>query len=356
MPGRAAQLYCAALLQDAGLELTREMKRQQWLVQTLGHSDFLLARASEDASFRSYWRVDVEGITHILMDAPPGQEDVLPWIDIGAALHAIGVHTPQVFAHDAALGFVLMEDLGTRTYLPELTDRTADSLYADALDALLRMQLHAEVADLPHYDRARLTDEMQLMPSWFLDRHLGHALDDSERAALQSAFEWITAEILEQPNCFVHRDFHSRNLLVTDTDNPGVIDFQGAMFGPITYDLVSLLRDCYIEWDDAKLSGWIETYRLKLVAAHLITAEVGAESFQRWFDLTGLQRHIKVLGIFCRLCYRDDKAAYLGDLPLVWRYTIGVARRYPELKDLAELLEHALATRNITTPREMPQS
>lgn len=338
------------------MELTREMKRQQWLEQTLGHNDFLLARASEDASFRSYWRVDVEGITHILMDAPPGQEDVLPWIDIGAALHAIGVHTPQVFAHDAALGFVLMEDLGTRTYLPELTDRTADSLYADALDALLRMQLHADVADLPAYDRQRLIDEMQLMPDWFLDRHLGHSPDGSEQEILRSAFDWIASEVLEQPNCFVHRDFHSRNLLVTDNDNPGVIDFQGAMFGPITYDLVSLLRDCYIEWDEAKLRGWIETYRLKLVAAHLVASDVSAEQFERWFDLTGLQRHIKVLGIFCRLCYRDGKPTYLDDLPLVWRYTIDVARRYPELKAMVDLLERALGTRDITTPREISRT
>lgn len=308
--------------------------------------------ASADASFRSYWRVDAGGETRIVMDAPPDREDIGPWLDVGARLRRAGVHAPEVLAVDRDNGFVLMEDLGTRTYLPELDERSVDALYGDALDALLRMQSTVDVAGLPAYDRGRLVAEMELLPEWFLRRHLGYAPECEEWDVIEAAFTFLVQAALEQPRAFVHRDFHSRNLLVLEPDGPGVIDFQDAVSGPIAYDLVSLLRDCYIAWDAERVDGWVEAHRLRLRQAHLLGTDVDAARFRRWFDLIGLQRHVKVLGIFCRLWYRDGKAQYLGDLPLVWRYAIGVARRHPELAAFATLLERALDGRDITRPRE----
>jgi aminoglycoside/choline kinase family phosphotransferase len=334
--------------------------------------------ASADASFRSYWRVTGNGPTRIVMDAPPGKEDIAPWLDVAARLRQAGVHAPEVFAVDPGQGFVLMEDLGTRTYLPELEDASVDALYADALDALLRMQSTVDVAGLPPYDRGRLVAEMELLPEWFLRRHLGFAPECDEWDVIEAAFTFLVHAAQEQPRAFVHRDFHSRNLLICrdsgsgigDSDeqvarkpvqspgvapgmisSPGIIDFQDAVIGPVTYDLVSLLRDCYIEWEAERVDGWVEAHRLRLRHAHLLGTDVDATRFRRWFDLTGLQRHIKVLGIFCRLWYRDGKAQYLADLPLVWRYALDVARRYPELAAFAVLLERALGGRDITQPR-----
>lgn len=307
--------------------------------------------ASADASFRSYWRVTGSGPTRIVMDAPPDKEDIGPWLDVAARLREAHVHAPEVLAVDREQGFVMMEDLGTRTYLPELDERTVDALYADALDALLRMQATVDVAGLPAYDRGRLVAEMELMPEWFLRRHLGFAPGCEEWDVIEAAFTFLVHAAQEQPRAFVHRDFHSRNLLVLDQHGPGVIDFQDAVSGPLAYDLVSLLRDCYIEWDAERVDGWVEAHRQRLLHAHLLDTHVDATRFKRWFDLCGLQRHVKVLGIFCRLWYRDGKAAYLADLPLVWRYAIGVARRYPELAAFAALLERALGERDITRPR-----
>ena len=275
--------------------------------------------ASADASFRSYWRVTGNGPTRIVMDAPPDREDIGPWLDVDARLRRAGVHAPEVLAVDRDNGFVLMEDLGTRTYLPELDERSVDALYGDALDALLRMQSTVDVAGLPAYDRGRLVAEMELLPEWFLRRHLGYAPECEEWDVIEAAFTFLVQAALEQPRAFVHRDFHSRNLLVLERDGPGVIDFQDAVSGPIAYDLVSLLRDCYIEWDAERVDGWVEAHRLCLRQAHLLGTDVDAARFRRWFDLIGLQRHVKVLGIFCRLWYRDGKTQYLGDLPLVWR-------------------------------------
>lgn len=297
------------------------------------------------------------------MDAPPDKEDLTGWLDIDARLRSAGVHAPEILAVDQALGFVLMEDLGTRTYLPELANESADTLYADAFDALLRMQTMVDVAGLPAYDRQRLVTEMELLPEWFLGRHLGYTISCEEWDIIEAAFTFLAQAAEEQPRAFVHRDFHSRNLMLVEqpasTDghgvlaNPGVIDFQDAVIGPITYDLVSLLRDCYIEWDAERVAGWVESYRIRLQATHLLGPEVGSAQFSRWFDLIGLQRHIKVLGIFCRLWYRDGKRQYLDDLPLCWRYAIDVARRYPELHAFAALLEGALGERDIRANREL---
>jgi aminoglycoside/choline kinase family phosphotransferase len=331
---------------------------RRFVSQTLP-GEFAIEVASVDASFRSYWRVLARGdatsnaaTTYIVMDAPPDKETLEPWLDIGARLRAAGLHAPEVFAVDRKQGFVLMEDLGARMYLAELNNTSVDTLYADALDALLRMQTGIDPAGLPAFDEAFLTIELELMPEWFLRRHLGHEIDCDEWDVIELAFRTLITSARGQPQSFMHRDYHSRNLLLVERGNPGIIDFQGAMIGPITYDLASLLRDCYIAWDAERIEGWLESYRQRLQHAHLIDTHVDAARFRRWFDLAGLQRHIKVLGIFCRLWYRDGKAHYLADLPLTWRYVITVARRYNELAPLADLLERALGGRDLTQARD----
>ena len=303
--------------------------------------------ASADASFRSYWRVSDGASTWIVMDAPPDKENTAPWLDIGARLHRAGLHTPEVFASDLDQGFVLMEDLGARTYLPELAEATADALYVDAWTALARMQ-QVDTDGLPAFDRAQMAMELELMPEWFLRRHLGLAPGCEQWDVIEAAFTLIIEAALEQPSCFMHRDYHSRNLLVTTTNNPGIIDFQGAMRGPLTYDLASLLRDCYIVWPPELVAAWMERYRMQFNSC------VDAPTFRRWFDLIGLQRHVKVLGIFCRLWYRDGKAGYLADLPRVLDYVLSVARGYPELAGFATLLAQAGAARDIRSANPEP--
>jgi len=304
--------------------------------------------ASADASFRSYWRVSEGDRSWIVMDAPPAQEDIAPWLDIGARLRHAGLHAPQVFASDAQNGFVLMEDLGTRTYLPELSASRVDRLYGDALDALQKMQA-IDSEGLPVFDATRTIPEMELLGPWFLERHLGvvPACDDWD--VIEAAFGMIARAADEQPRRFMHRDYHSRNLLVVENDNPGIIDFQGAMLGPVTYDLASLLRDCYIAWPIERVDAWVEQHRQRLVRSGVVSVD-GAH-FRRWFDLIGLQRHIKVLGIFCRLWYRDGKPGYLADLPRVFDYVVSVARLYPDLVALADLLDHAVGGRKLELPR-----
>ena len=306
--------------------------------------------ASADASFRSYWRVTTrDGTRYVVMDAPPGHEDSTPWLDIGRRLRAAGLHAPEVHAADRDAGFVLMEDLGDRTYLPLLGDASADTLYAPAFDALLRMQRDVEIAGLPAYSRAKLVEEMELMPRWFLGRHLGFTPSCEEWDVLEAAFTRLVHAAFEQPRVFVHRDYHSRNLMLTLSNVPGIVDFQDACIGPVTYDLVSLLRDCYIAWPSARVDAWADAYRIRLEKAGVIRNGVEPVTFRRWFDLAGLQRHTKVLGIFCRLWYRDGKRQYLDDLPRVWGYTIRVARSYPEFGAFADLLEAALGTQGEAT-------
>jgi aminoglycoside/choline kinase family phosphotransferase len=317
--------------------------------RTLNEPAFNMEVASADASFRSYWRVDDGAASWIVMDAPPAQEDVLPWLDIGARLRGAGLHAPEVFAADLEQGFVLMEDLGNRTYLPELNESSVDVLYGDALDALLRMQRGVSAEGLPVFDATRTIPEMELLPEWFLQRHLGCTPDCDDWDIIEAALRLIAEAADEQPRRFMHRDYHSRNLLIADRNNPAIIDFQGAMLGPIAYDLASLLRDCYIAWPIERVDAWVEGYRQRLVAAGLV--DVDGARFRRWFDLIGLQRHIKVLGLFCRLNYRDGKAGYLADLPLVLDYVLSVARLYPDLTAFAALIERAVGDRDITRAR-----
>ncbi len=327
---------------------SREQARLDWTRAALGDRSATLERASADASFRSYWRARSHGDTHILMDAPPDREDLGPWLDIAARLVGAGLLAPRVLASDAEHGFILMSDLGDALYLPALNADSASPLYDDAMRALLRMQTTVDASDLPPYDEGRLVAEMELMPTWFLERHLGFASDCGQWDVVEVAFRTLAESALRQEQVFVHRDFHSRNLLLAETGGPGILDFQDAVRGPITYDLVSLLRDCYIEWPEAQVLGLAEQYRQQLVSAGL--TRVDAATFRRGFDLMGLQRHIKVLGIFCRLWYRDGKAGYLQDLPLVWKYVRDVGQRYAEIAPLVALVETAMRGRDISLP------
>lgn len=325
----------------------RSATRLEWTRQVLADPTLTLEPASADASFRSYWRTHHHGQSWIVMDSPPAQEDPAPWLEIGGRLSSAGLHVPQVTAQDLKQGFLLIEDLGSQMYLPALNDDSVDTLYGDAMDALLQMQRDVDVTGMAEYDGAFLQHELDIMPEWFLRKHLGHILEPGEKNVLGAAFAILVSSALEQPRCFVHRDFHSRNLLITTQNSPGIIDFQGALLGPITYDLASLLRDCYIMWDRERVEAWAEAHRQRLQAANLISTDSDRDCFRRWFDLIGLQRHIKVLGIFCRLHYRDGKPGYLADLPRVVDYVIEVAERYPELADFAALLSHCTGKRDL---------
>jgi len=326
----------------------RSLQRRNWVREVTGEREPDIVVASADASFRSYWRVQNLPHTPIVMDAPPQREDITPWVAVADRLRSAGLHAPDVHASDAALGFVLMEDLGDRTYLPALDANSVDELYGDALDALLLMQRNVSCSGLPPYDSQRLRQELNLLPQWFIGRHLGITPQCGGLDVLESAFHALVEEALTQPQLFVHRDFHSRNLLITDTQSPGIIDFQDAVCGPIAYDLVSLLRDCYIAWPESKVQDWVERYREQAVDAGLTDAD--SRTFLRWFDWIGVQRHLKVLGIFCRLWYRDGKPQYLADLPRVWQYTRDVASRYEELMPLAAMLERWIAGRDLAKP------
>jgi aminoglycoside/choline kinase family phosphotransferase len=327
----------------------RSAERADFLRRQRSLGPFAITPASADASFRSYWRVQTADSSLILMDAPPDKEPVAPWLEIGKRLRRAGVHAPEVFAADAEQGFVLMEDLGTRTYLPELNAASADALYADAFDALFAMQSRVDAADLLPFDATRTIPEMELLGEWFLRRHLGYTPGCDDWDVIEAAFRLIANTLDEQPRRFMHRDYHSRNLMIAEHGNPAVIDFQGAMLGPITYDLASLLRDCYIAWPAARVDAWVEAYRQRLVAAGIVNVDTA--HFRHWFDLTGLQRHIKVLGLFCRLNDRDGKPGYLADLPRVFAYVAEVARQHPALVEFSTLLQRAVGGRDLTVPR-----
>jgi aminoglycoside/choline kinase family phosphotransferase len=310
-----------------------------------------LERASEDASFRSYWRTRGGAGTTIVMDAPPAETEKFDaWLDVNARLRAAGLHAPEVLASDRERGFLLLEDLGTRTYLPELDESTVDALYGDALAALVTMQARVDARGLPAYDEPRLMTELELMPTWFLQKHLGVGIGCDEWDVIEAAFRLLINSALMQPRAYVHRDFHSRNLLVVPENNPGIIDIQDAVLGPVTYDLVSLLRDCYIVWDEPRVRAWAESHRLALRDVGLLDERVDARTWKRWFDLMGLQRQIKVLGIFCRLWYRDGKRGYLNDLPRVWNYVRSVGAQHPELADFVALIGARIGHRDLTQP------
>jgi len=285
-----------------------------------------------DAGFRRYFRVDCHP-TLLAVSAPPEHENNAAFVAIDLLLRQQGVHTPVIFAVDYERGYLLLEDFGDQLLLPLLNEQTVDDLYHRAESVLLKIQ-RATVAGapVPDYDRQRLLDEMALFPEWFVSGLLGIEPGEEERALLQRTFDVLLDSALSQPAVLVHRDYHSRNLMLLDDGDIGVIDFQDAVTGPFTYDLVSLLRDCYIRWPARDVSRRALNYFQRAVAAGIATP-VPDEQFLRWFDLMGLQRHIKVLGIFARLFLRDGKAGYLDDLPLVIRYTLEQLGSYPELNE-----------------------
>ena len=313
----------------------------RWLREDLGFNPAGIKPASADASFRRYFRVTRDNESFIIMDAPPVKEDLGPYLKVTALLADIGLNVPWVLARDVSQGLLLLTDLGTRLYLPELTDvAAAEGLYTSAFASLARMQSagRAGAAALPPYDAALLTREMQLVADWFLAKHLQQPVSAAERALLEQLFKFLVQTALAQPATLVHRDFHSRNLMVTPESSPGIIDFQDAVNGPVTYDLVSLLKDCYVAWPATTVREWALQYREMLLCAGF---DLGADErkFLRWFDLMGLQRHIKVLGIFCRLYYRDGKSQYLHDLPRVLNYAYATSMAYPETAAFAHFIE-----------------
>ncbi|HEV2270311.1 MAG TPA: phosphotransferase [Steroidobacteraceae bacterium] len=318
---------------------------QGWLARDLGLRPQRIEPASSDASFRRYFRVVCDESTLIAMDAPPATEDVRPYLRVTALLEPLGIHVPHVYETDAAQGFVLLEDLGSTHYLARLgAGGDPQQLYGDALQALAEIQLRgaAAAAELPPYDRAPLARELAEMPEWFLERHLALDLTSADREMIVAAFEFLIGEALSQPEVFVHRDYHSRNLMVVGERNPGVIDFQDALRGPIGYDLASLLKDCYISWPRERVVAWVHGYR-SLLQSRGGRVGGGPAQFLRWFDLIGAQRHIKVLGRFARLWYRDGKSGYLRDLPLTLDYVREVCRLYPELAALSDFIERRVA-------------
>src|SRR3569833_1115289 len=297
--------------------------------------------ASSDASFRRYFRVDgagdAAGATFIVMAAPP-QEDVRPFIHAAAAPGPPGVSVPHILARDEARGFLLLSDLGSTTYLHHLNNDSAHKLYLDAIDALILLQAQSRPDVLPEYDRALLLRELMLFPEWYIGKHLGVTMTDAQTAELNQVFDAILANNLAQPQVFVHRDYHSRNLMVLDAGTPGILDFQDAVYGPITYDLVSLLRDAYIQWDEEMVLDWAIRYWERARKAGL-PVNPDIDAFYRDFEFKGLQRHLKVLGIFARLYHRDGKDGYLKVLPLVMEYTRKAAGRYKALAPLIRLLD-----------------
>jgi N-acetylmuramate 1-kinase len=320
---------------DSRLALAR-----RWVTEDLGFAEAHIEPASADASFRRYFRLTRGKDSYIVMDAPPEKETVAPFIRVAQSLLGIGLNVPVILARDAERGLLLLSDLGQRLYLPELlAGRDVERLYADALEALVTLQTRGGEAaqSLPPYDRAALIREMELLPEWFLGRHLGLPPTAAERAMLERLFETLAQSALAQPAVFVHRDYHSRNLLISDEANPGILDFQDAARGAATYDVVSLLKDCYVAWPRERVIGWLIGYRERARRAGLDPAPDDAELVRR-FDLMGLQRHIKVLGIFARLFYRDGKSGYLGDLPRVLAYTREAAALYPETAEFARYL------------------
>jgi len=322
--------------------MERRNQIQAWLDGLFPGRGFTLAPASADASFRRYFRATLDdGTTRIVMDAPPANEDCRPWLRVQKLFRDAGTHVPEVLAQDLERGFLLLSDLGNATYLQALNPENAVSLYADAIASLVRIQAASRPAVLPDYDRALLRRELDLFPEWYLARHHRLELSAAEKASLESVFERILAVNLAAPRVFVHRDYHSRNLMhigAAGERNPGIIDFQDAVYGPISYDMVSLLKDAYIEWDEDLALDWLVRYWEQARKASLPVATDFGEFF-RDYEWMGVQRHVKVLGIFARLYHRDGKDGYLKDLPLVARYLRKACERYGELSPLRKLLD-----------------
>ncbi len=311
---------------------TRLQQLQHWLETDLEFGDFTIKPASADASFRRYFRITKDQQTWVAMDAPPDKEDCEPFIKIANMIEAVGVQAPHIFNYNKKDGYLLLSDLGSQAYLDKLNKQSADNLYTDAINALIKMQTINEA--IPDYDSKLLKFEMSLFSDWYLSKHLNIELNDEQKHTLSQCYNSLTANALEQTQTFVHRDYHSRNLMLTTQNNPGVIDFQDAVSGPITYDLVSLLKDCYIAWPREKIEHWIHYF----MQSNSLCSHIEQQQFIKWFDLMGMQRHLKAVGIFARLNHRDGKPDYLNDIPRTLTYIFDVCSRYSELNAFGELL------------------
>ena len=343
--------------------MQRQQQINQWLTSLFPNENFTLAPASADASFRRYFRATFMDKSLIVMDAPPEHEDCKPFLHVGKLFENAGVHVPHVHAQDLAQGFLLLSDMGASTYLQTLNQDNASQLYESATDALIKIQLSSRENELPLYDEALLRRELNLFPEWYLAKHLGVTLTKKQSDDLEKVFQRILANNLAQPRVYVHRDYHSRNLMLSEPNwqarfphlnplpqageeakekgnlltSPGILDFQDAVYGPITYDLASLFKDAYIKWDEELIIDWLIRYWENARKAGLpVRADFG--DFYRDYELMGVQRHIKVLGIFARLYHRDGKEGYLKDMPLVTGYLRRACERYIDLKPLLNLL------------------
>ncbi len=309
---------------------------QQWINEVYPDQQGELTPASSDASFRRYFRLQTNTDSLIVMDAPPEKENSQPFVEIGTLLESEGLPVPHILAHDLQQGFILLSDLGTESYLDKLNSERVDRLYGDAMEALQVLQICTPHEQLPVYDAQLLQREMQLFSDWFLAKELAISLDQGAKKIIQNSFDQLSEAALQQPRCFVHRDFHSRNLMFNTEHNPGIIDFQDAVSGPITYDLVSLLKDCYIRWPRDQVIEWVKNFQKQWF--HSSGIEVPREQYLRWFDLMGMQRHLKAIGIFARLNHRDGKSGYLKDIPRTFAYILEVCEIYPELQSFAQLM------------------
>ena len=321
----------------ADYNLERLERLREWTESVLPHPLISLETASADASFRRYFRAVTAQGRFIVMDAPPEHEDCTPFLHVARLFRQAGANTPEILAENLAEGFLLLTDFGSTTYLLALNEHTADVLYLASNATLLRIQQASQPGLLPEYDKALLMREMQLFPDWYLAKHLQVELSAAQQATLATTFQAVLANNLAQPKVYVHRDWHSRNLMLTEQDNPGVLDFQDAVYGPITYDLASIYKDAYIAWDEEQVLDWLIRYWDSARQAGLPVGQDFGQFYQD-FEWMGIQRHIKVLGIFARLCHRDGKTGYLKDMPLVMQYLRKACERYTALHPFLNLL------------------
>ncbi|AMT91128.1 MULTISPECIES: aminoglycoside phosphotransferase family protein [Pseudomonas] len=294
-----------------------------------------LTAASSDASFRRYFRWEGDGRSFVVMDAPPPQENCKPFVDIAFLLAKSGINVPKIYAEDLERGFLLLNDLGNKTYLDVIDGENADALFHDALQALLAFQQLPMVAPLPSYDVALLRRELELFPEWYVKRELGVEFDAAQQQQWQHISELLIDSALAQPKVLVHRDYMPRNLMLSEP-NPGVLDFQDAVYGPVTYDVTCLFKDAFLSWPEERVRGWLESYWQQASALD-IPVQADFEEFLRASDLMGVQRHLKVIGIFARICHRDGKPRYLADVPRFFTYIEAVIARRPELAELQAL-------------------
>ena len=316
------------------MDSNRYENLESWLSQN-NYDVSSLRVLSGDASFRKYYRVDKDAISYVVMDCPPDKENLDAFIKISDKLQKAKINVPKLFECNEDDGFLVISDLGDNLYSKKLDKETVYCLYTDALETIVKMQINTDLSGLNNFDNL-YDEENKLFTDWFLQHHQKTDLDDRLRSDLSNEFDKINSIIRDIPKTFVHRDFHSRNLLVTDINNPGVIDYQDAVLGPVTYDLVSLLKDCYITWDDGLIEDMLESFftRIKSNSINSIS------DFRYWFDITGLQRHIKAIGIFSRLNYRDKKSGYLKDIPRTYAYVDKVLNKYKDLSNLNEIFNN----------------